>query len=135
LSCALIADAVASLISSWRRALRRAIALQLRSSAAVALPNDTRTRLFAAVRLEQGGGGAFDALVDAVDGVVTRYGGERFHAERLPHFSAGWSPPPPRAAWAGRGRAPAAHAMRLDRAACRIGERSTEFRLAHPRDH
>ena len=75
-----------------------------------------------------GSGGQLGPLFDAVDDVVARYGGERFYAERLAHFSVAWSLAPLAAAWASRGLA--GQVLRCDRAVCRVGERLTEVRLA-----
>jgi EAL domain-containing protein (putative c-di-GMP-specific phosphodiesterase class I) len=73
-----------------------------------------------------------EALIDAVDEVVLRYGGERFYAERKTHFSVGWSLkamplPLPRI---GEGAACAHHPVTANRVVCRIGERETTFELS-----
>jgi hypothetical protein len=95
-----------------------------------ALANDTRTRFFAALELRPATRArtAAEALVDAVDAVMGRYELPRFYAERRLHFSVGWSlaplpglpPLPPRLS---------AHAVGLGDVACRVGERTTTFRL------
>ena len=107
-------------------AMRVAVATTL-----CALPNDTHTRFFAALELRSGNPGhaAVNALIDAVDAVLARYGQPRFYAERRLHFSVAWSlvplpsplPPLPAAA--------AASHLLLDRIECRIGERVSTFPL------
>ena len=82
----------------------------------------------------EGSADAFDALVDAVDAVAARFGGERFYDQRIPHFSVAWSLrslAPQIASPAGdrASRAVGGHAVRCERVEVRIGERVTEFRL------
>ena len=74
------------------------------------------------------------ALLDAVDAVATRFGGDRFYADRIPHFSIAWSLGPFSAQIASPARDRASrvlggHALTCDRVECRVGERVTEFKL------
>ncbi len=100
------------------------------------LANDHRTRFFAALECGQarrGHAASGGALVDAVDAVFARYRQQRFYEERRLHFSIAWSLAPlPRlpsrlpTAAAGAERA----GLLVDSVCCRIGERTTTFRLS-----
>lgn len=77
-----------------RVALRRCAASRAPvSDALVALPNDTRTRHFAALELQAGteAHASICAMIDAVDAVLARYALPSFYAERRLHFSIAWS--------------------------------------------
>jgi len=102
----------------------------------VELSNDTRTRFFCALSLlptssSNNATAQVDALIDAVDQLVTRYGGERFYAERRLHFSAAWSlsalpsPLPHIAGLSG-------HSVLASQVVCRMGEREATFELRPP---
>lgn len=94
-----------------------------------ALANDTDTRFFAAVELKPhtAGHGAVCDMVDAVDRVMTQFGFPPFYRERRMHFSVAWS----------LTKLSALNQSELDgckvscdKAACRIGSRVTDFKLA-----
>lgn len=127
-------DRLEGFLDAIKLALRRSTAVSASSSAGLCeLSNDTRTRYFAAVELRRASAGhaAACALIDAVDAVFARYGLPPFYAERRLHFSFAWAlaplptlptlPP-----------TLGARPLCFESAACRIGERTTTFRLRAP---
>ena len=120
-----------------RRALRGCPALRASvADALVALPNDTATRHFAALELKAGTAahGSLCRMIDAVDGVLERYGLPAFYAERRLHFSVAWSLerlpcPLPSIAASGSSGGGAALEVPFDTVECRVGERVTSYRL------
>ena len=122
------ADALKLALRGCKGCTRAALGRQL-----VGLANDTRTRFFAAIEVELGAVG--ERLVDAVDGVMRRYGQPCFYEERRLHFSIAWSTRP----IVGEGALAEGEALELplttaairgDHVLCRIGQRTHEFRLA-----
>jgi len=118
-------------------ALRRCVAPRLQTGHIIELANDTRTRFFCSVEMCSVSAGArpdVDALIDAIDGVVSTYGGDCFYRERRLHFSIGWSLQPlpslARISGALNGHTPVA----VNQVVCRTGERETAFSLRSSRD-
>ena len=116
-----------------RRALRRRSAVRVPLDASLAeLPNDTRTRFFAALELRRGtdGHAAVCSLIDTVDAVVARYGQTCFYAERRLHISVAWALAPLCSSLSPLPAALASWRPLFDSVACRIGERVSTFNLA-----
>lgn len=116
-------------LDALRVALRRCAAVRASASRFCELPNDTGTRFFAALELERTPAHAeVCRMIDAVDGVLARYGLPKFYAERRLHFSFAWSlaalPQLP-----GLAGAAADLSVGLGSVACRVGERTTVFEL------
>jgi hypothetical protein len=115
-----------------RRALRQCATVHAPlDSTVVELTNDTRTRFFAAMELRRGteGHAAVCALIDAVDGVVERYGQTRFYEERRLHLSVAWALAPFCAPLPSLPANVTSSQLKLDCVAWRIGERVNTFRL------
>ncbi|KAL1507116.1 hypothetical protein AB1Y20_007972 [Prymnesium parvum] len=92
------------------------------------LANDTRTRFFSAMELipNTAAHAAVCGMVDAVDGVMTRFGHPCFYAERRLHFSYAWSLSD---IVGGCPLSTESLSVSCDVAVCRIGERTTLIKL------
>lgn len=123
---------IESFVDAVRKAARGCTATCATTAAGLhELPNDTRTRFFAAVELERRGEpyAALCSLVDALDAVLVRYGAQPFYAERRLHFSVAWSLQPLASKAVAACAMPAGFGVACDAVQCRVGERVTPIKL------
>ena len=134
-TCVLVQPQLSAFVEALRVALRGCQHVRVRlepgrNAGLCQLANDSRTRFFETLELNQGSAAhaGICRMIDAVDGVCKRFDQPTFYAERRTHFSIAWSLEEIR-----RPTGPpvlSAHELCLESVACKIGERTTLIKLA-----